>query len=42
LTAFTENFSSIPLIAPPPLGKEIDGMSALTILAAILLMLHPL
>lgn len=27
LTAFTENFSSMPLIAPPPLGKDIEGTS---------------
>lgn len=27
LTAFTENFSSMPLIAPPPLGNEIEGTS---------------
>ena len=27
LTAFTENFSSIPLIAPPPFGREIEGIS---------------
>ena len=26
-TAFTENFSSIPLMAPPPFGKEIEGVS---------------
>jgi hypothetical protein len=24
--ALTENFSSIPLIAPPPLGNEIEGI----------------
>jgi hypothetical protein len=24
-TAFTENSSSMPFIAPPPLGKEIEG-----------------
>src|SRR5262249_18201535 len=27
LTAFTENFSSIPLIAPPPFGSDSEGMS---------------
>lgn len=27
LTAFTENFSSIPLIAPPPFGRVIEGIS---------------
>ncbi|HEY0426483.1 MAG TPA: hypothetical protein VGC76_01630 [Pyrinomonadaceae bacterium] len=27
LTAFTENFSSIPLIAPPPFGKAMEGVS---------------
>jgi hypothetical protein len=27
LTAFTENFSSIPLIAPPPFGKAMEGTS---------------
>jgi len=26
-TAFTKNFSSIPLIAPPPFGSEIEGIS---------------
>jgi len=26
-TAFTENFSSMPLMAPPPLGREIAGIS---------------
>ena len=26
-TAFTENFSSMPFNAPPPLGKEMDGTS---------------
>src|SRR5882757_9809071 len=25
LTAFTENFSSMPLIAPPPLGRVTEG-----------------
>jgi hypothetical protein len=25
-TALTENFSSIALMAPPPLGKVIEGM----------------
>jgi len=27
LAAFTSNFSSMPLMAPPPLGREIYGMS---------------
>jgi hypothetical protein len=27
LTALTENFSSILLIAPPPVGSEIEGIS---------------
>jgi hypothetical protein len=27
LTAFTENFSSMPFIAPPPLGNEMGGIS---------------
>ena len=27
LAAFTENFSSMLLMAPPPLGKEIVGTS---------------
>lgn len=26
-TALTENFSSMPLMAPPPLGNEIEGIS---------------
>ena len=26
-TALTENFSSMPFIAPPPLGNAIDGIS---------------
>ena len=27
LTAFTENFSSIPFSAPPPLGRAMEGTS---------------
>ena len=27
LTALTENFSSMPLIAPPPLGRVNEGIS---------------
>ena len=26
-TAFTENFSSMPFMAPPPFGKAIEGVS---------------
>jgi len=26
-TAFTENFSSMPLMAPPPFGKAMEGVS---------------
>jgi len=26
-TALTENFSSIPLMAPPPFGKDMEGIS---------------
>ncbi len=27
LTALTENFSSIPFIAPPPFGRVMEGIS---------------
>jgi hypothetical protein len=34
VAAFTENFSPIPRIAPPPLGRETDGTDACVVPAS--------
>jgi len=44
LTAFTVNFSSMPFIAPPPFGREIDGICFQELRRRVVLRLifHPL